>query len=210
MINPRLSVVLAALESPALLDTWWPAPLDGLLAAARGSAATGRPGPPGSLAKAPLPLVRWQRGLNKQWVWVASCVEVELLPVLTSSSRFLHDGPLIWRAAGDPDRIAALLQHIEQIGVDREAGRGRVGTWSVLDTGPYAPTDLPTVLWRGDGLIGRPVPVRGAAILGLDPAAVESVPGALRPPYSVAPRTPGGERRWRPVLAPWTRRPPDR
>jgi hypothetical protein len=202
----RVCEVTAELETPALLDRWWPAPLDGLLAAAvdpllhRARRRTPR--------AARLPLARWRRGLNNQWVWTASCAAIERAADASQPTRIMHPGPLHWTAAGDPEAVTEMLSTLGQVGRDRALGRGRVASWSVRDCGPFGLEDMPALMWRVDGFISRPVPARAAVLLGLDPSTVDTVAGAIRPPYSVPPRNPDGTRDWRPVLAPWTRRPP--
>lgn len=205
--GPRLCAVTAELESPALIDAWWPAPLDGLLAATVDPAELRVAGH--SHRNARLPLLRWKRGLNKQWVWAASCAAIDPPAQHSRPGQVLHAGPLRWTAAGDPLALSDMLPKLEQVGGERAAGRGRVASWSVHDMGPHEPADLLAVLWHSDGLISRPVPARAAAVLGLSPSTVDTVPGAVRPPYSIAPRDDRGARNWRAVLAPWTRRPRD-
>jgi hypothetical protein len=196
--------VTAELETPALLDGWWPAPLDGLLAAAVDPRLRRVDRRPARTAR--LPLARWRRGLNNQWVWAASCAVIEVAGV-SPPAQTLSPGPLHWTAAGDLRAVAELLSTLTQVGGDRAAGRGRVAAWSIQDSGPFQLEDMPVLLWRLDGFISRPLPARAAALLGLDPSTVDTVAGAIRPPYSVPPRNPDGTRDWRPVLAPWTRRP---
>lgn len=204
MSAPRLCSVTAVLESPALVDGWWPVPLDGLLLVAAPMADVPVDGHAHFGVR--LPLARWQRGLNKQWVWAVSCAAIDAPADRSRRSHVLHDGPLRWTAAGDPPAILAMLETLENIGDEWRSGRGRVASWSVQDRGPFGPADLTSVMWRSDGLISRPLPARAATVLGLDSATVDTVPGAVRPPYSIAPLTAVGTREWRSVLAPWTRR----
>lgn len=201
----NLCAVTAELETPALVDCWWPAPLDGLLAAAADLRL--RSVDQHAARAARLPLARLRRGLNKQWVWAASCASIEVAADPYHPTQSLHPGPLHRTAAGDPEAVAELLAALSQVGGDRAAERGRVAAWSVQDGGPFDLGDLPVLLWRPDGYVSRPLPVRAAILLGLDPSIVDMVAGSIRPPYSVPPRDPDGTRAWRPVIAPWTRRP---
>lgn len=204
LASPRLCAVTAELLSPAVFDTWWPAPLDGLLAAAAES-ETDELGRHTSLRR--LPLVRWKRGLNKQWVWAASSVVLAPPVRRDAPERLVAPGPLRWIAAGDPDRLAQALSRVHQVGAERSAGQGRVGSWDVDDLGECDPSDPTIVVWRSDGYLSRPLPVRAATALGLRLATVDTVEAAIRPPYSTPPKDASGARRWRPVLAPWTTRP---
>lgn len=95
--------VHARLQSGAALPTWFPAPLDGILAAASRRRRLGDdygatpPTPPRDLLEADphgtripevaayrrhfktedLPLAKLSRGLNNQWVWAATCATCE-------------------------------------------------------------------------------------------------------------------------------------
>jgi CRISPR type IV-associated protein Csf3 len=116
---------------------------------------------------------------------------------------------LTWLAAGDPDAIADLLDDVWCVGKKRSQGEGAVTGWEAEDAGD---PDVTAVLWR-DGRIGRPVPARAAAELGVPGA--ETVRGCYRPPYWRPPQDhgPAGSdgpfaRQWQEVLAPWTTQPP--
>lgn len=160
---------------------------------------------------AQLPLAKWQRGLGKQWVWLATVADLDR-PFGEQPGRFRAEGILRWSAVGDPGAVRDMLQRLPAVGAERSAGHGRVAAWTVADLGPFdADRDLPLVQWHPDGRIARPVPVRAAAQLGLNSDALDTVDGSIRPPYGVPPPTgqltPGTWREWREVLAPWTRQP---
>jgi len=190
------------------LDTHWPLLLDGLLA---GVERRRRP-PAKPNDTAVLPLARYTRDVGAQWSWMASI-----------GAPIGHDDPawayrwhelelgvlaiecagIEWWAHGDADGVRDLLDGIRRVG-NRDAAAD-VARWDVVDCGP---TVLDEAVWLPSGYIARPVAARGAASLGVPDA--DTVDGAVRPPYWRAPTiTEGGRlvREWRPVLAPWTRRP---
>lgn len=201
----RLCEVTAELVSPALVDHWWPEPFDAVLAASVDPASIAVRGRASRAVQ--LPLARWKQGLNNQWVWVASCALVDRPVHRQDVTRLLCPGPLRWYAAGDPTSVRRMLSDVTHVGAGRSTGSGRVASWSVADRGPWSVAGLSDILWRPGGLLGRPLPVRAAPLLGLDPDSVDTVPGAICPPYLVRPRNPDGGREWRRTLAPWTRRP---
>lgn len=201
----RLCEVTAELASPALVDSWWPEPLDALLAASVDPASLVVQGRTSRAVQ--LPLARWKQGLNNQWVWVASCALLERQVDRQQVTRLLCPDPLRWYSAGDPAGVLRLLTDVTHVGAGRSTGSGRVASWSVDDRGPWSVDGLSDIPWRPDGLLGRPLPVRAAAVLGLDPNTVDTLPGAIRPPNLIPPRSPEGGRQWRVILAPWTRRP---
>lgn len=146
---------------------------------------------------------------------------VDRLPASTSTGPFKSwrvpilvtvASALEWWAVGDRDGIVDLLGDVCQIGHKRSMGEGLVVGWDVEDCGPVDPAEqvggnVTRVWWADDGTIARPVPSRGAAVLGL--GAVDVVPHTIRPPYWRAPQTEAGggfARAARDVIAPWTRR----
>lgn len=165
------------------LDADWPVLLDGVLAS-----VAPRPAKPTEVV--PLPLAHHKAGVGAQWCWLASVG----LPIGAE-----------WHAVGDAGRVRGLLAGVGRIG--NRNSRCEVQRRDVVDAGP-APECSTEALWLPCGLIARPVAARAATVLGVPGA--ETVDGTVRPPYWRAPpNTDGGtfERAWRPVLAPWTRRP---
>jgi hypothetical protein len=112
-----------------------------------------------------------------------------------------------WVAIGDRDAVADLLGDQFALGRKWAQGEGAVLRWEVEETGDPDPE---AVIWAGPGgAIGRPVPARAAAELGVPGAA--TVAGVVRPPYWRPPTGPHGRhgldgREWRPVIAPGTGR----
>lgn len=95
---------------------------------------------------------------------------------------------LQWRACGDPEWIEKLLGVLDFIGPDKGQGYGRVVEWSVADHGPVGGSlrngrddRHDWAVWREDGRISRPVPLRRAKLVGATPDATVST--AYRPPY---------------------------
>lgn len=179
-------------------------------------------------------------GTSHQWVWLASCASVNpdaqveahywhrrfdhaaaeeaaALPpqVYEAHGRYRnHRVPLPatvtdrldWLAVGNRDAVADLLSDVFALGRKWAQGEGAVLRWEVDDAGE---PDRLAVLWAG-GTIGRPVPARAAAELGVPDAAVSL--GAVRPPYWRPPSAGDGghtqdRRAWRPVIAAGTPRP---
>lgn len=188
------------------LDADWPVLLDGVLAS-----VAPRPAKPTEVV--PLPLAHHKAGVGAQWCWLASVG----LPIGADSPEWAYrwrgdeDTVVVecagveWHAVGDAGRVRGLLAGVGRIG--NRNRRCEVQRWDVVDAGP-APECSTEALWLPCGLIARPVAARAATVLGVPGA--ETVDGTVRPPYWRAPpNTDGGtfERAWRPVLAPWTRRP---
>lgn len=191
------------------LDNDWPILLDGLLA---GVVHRRRP-PRKADETADLPLGRFVKGVASQWSWLASVG----LPLGHESPQWAYrwkagPGPIAvecagieWRCVGDATSVRDLLAGVTELGNRRHSAE--VAHWDVVESGP-APELGSEALWLPSGLIARPVAARAATGLGV--ADAEIVDGAVRPPYWRAPSvTEGGAfaREWRPVLAPWTRRP---
>ncbi|MCX5046229.1 hypothetical protein OG921_23950 [Aldersonia sp. NBC_00410] len=63
---------------------------------------------------------------------------------------------LVWRAVGDPDAIAGLLEHITAIGKKRGAGHGHILEWSVTPQAGGDPFDYAHL--HPDRSLGRTVP----------------------------------------------------
>lgn len=190
------------------LDSMWPLLLDGLLASVEvdRSALDHK-------TTADLPLVLHRGGVGAAWSWVASVAA----PLGADSPQWAYrwqETPgvlgvecagLEWHACGDPVAVRELLGAVDRVGSRHQAVP--VARWDVVDAGP-PPGTTADALWLPSGYIGRPIAARGADALGVPDA--ETVDGAVRPPYSRPPAiTEGGvfRREWRPVLAPWTRRP---
>lgn len=188
------------------LDSDWPVLLDGLL-----DGAIRRRHPPRQHAQVlSLPLGRF-KGAGKQWSWLASVG----LPIGADSPEWAYrwrgePGPLVvecagveWWATGAADQVRSLLADVAQVGNRHQAAA--VAQWDVVDAGP--PPDPSDAVWLPTGYVARPLAARAAAELGVPDA--ETADGAVRPPYWRPPpnTTSGFSREWRPVLAPWTRRP---
>lgn|GEM_PF-7112580 len=188
------------------LDSDWPVLLDGLL-----DGVTRRRHPPGTHAQVlGLPLGRF-KGAGKQWSWLASVG----LPIGVDSPEWAYrwkgePGPIVvecagieWHAAGDPDDVRTLVADVARVGNRHQSAA--VARWDVVDAGPAL--DPSEAVWLPAGYIGRPIAARAAEALGVSEADLAD--GAVRPPYWRPPpmTVAGFAREWRPVLAPWTRRP---
>lgn len=205
----RLLHVYAAFpeRSRVALDSDWPLLLDGLLA---GVIERRKPSP--KPITHDLPLARYTESLEAQWSWLAS-VGSPLEASPEWAQRWEGEPRVItvdclgaeWYCVGHAEGVRSLLCEVHQIGNRRQAAR--VAQWAVVDVGPV-PTQIGEPLWLPSGYIARPIAARGAAALGVLNA--DTVDGAIRPPYWRPPSiTEGGkfERQWRPVIAPWTRKP---
>lgn len=100
-----------------------------------------------------------------------------------------------WRAIGDPDRLAALLDIAQWIGKKRAQGVGRIIGWDVTDRGPV-PTwadaghgGVAWAHWWDDGRPARPIPAREAETWGMGGCA--TIIHGYRPPYWQAPNGQG-------------------
>lgn len=102
------------------------------------------------------------------------------MPVLVTSTP-----QVTWRAVGDPDRIAELLEPVRSIGKKRGSGEGHVLSWEISaapELDPLAAGHL-----HPDGTLGRTTPkacVRRLEQAGCPPT-VDGGTGlaGLRPPY---------------------------
>lgn len=200
----RSLIVSARFAGPATvsLDAYWPALLDGLLAAAvqQGKRPT---------QTVALPLTYDTRDVGSQWHWLATTG----VPAGTVAdraagwnSRWERDpapepvtcSGLVWRAVGDAGGVRDLVARLPQLG--NRDHHAAVVAWDVEDAGEPSRA---WCTWLASGYIARPVAARAAAGLGVPDA--ETVDGAVRPPYwRPPPVTEGGTfaREWRPVIAP--------
>ncbi|TEA09117.1 hypothetical protein [Mycobacteroides salmoniphilum] len=87
---------------------------------------------------------------------------------------------LTWRAMGDPDRIADLLDELPSIGKHRGTGEGLISRWDVTAT-PHL-SDWSAGHEHEPGVLGRPTPAR---CLTSSPLLEHGGVGtaAIRPPY---------------------------
>lgn len=191
------------------LDSYWPVPLDGLLAV-----VAHRRRPSSRTTEAPdLPLARFIYNTHTQWSWLASVAAPLGVTSPEWAQRWKQEpGPLAvdcagaeWYATGDRDQVADLLRDVAQVG-----NRGHwapVQRWDVVDIG-RRPRNGSVGVWLPSGVIARPIAARAAGGLGVPDA--DTVDSAVRPPYQQASPTDDGTafgRRRLPVIAPWTRRP---
>lgn len=86
-----------------------------------------------------------------------------------------------WRAVGDVEQVAALLEDIPAIGKKRGAGHGHVLAWRV-EHAPWISEQSAGHL-HPDGTLGRPCPIRCAAELEVLDTQTTGQAG-LRPPYT--------------------------
>lgn len=197
-------------RSRIAVDSDWPVLLDGLLAGALDRRRP-RPGQPVTID---LPLARYTYGVAAQWSWLASVGSpLDAGPTWAERWATRSPGPVVidcvgveWQCVGGPGAVRDLLGDVGQLG-DRRAS-ATVVRWDVVDAGP-APALQTDAVWLPSGHIARPIAARGGAGLGVPDA--ETVDGAVRPPYWRPPATNAGgtfAREWRPVIAPWTQRPP--
>ena len=237
----RLLRVTATTPHGAVLPSVFPAPLDGILASSARSRLLGSSRPVDHhVVDLPLASTRFIRGQpwGNQWVWAASCamwrgsetdlryvhqrwddaagerVVIDRLPASTDVGRYKPwripvVAELTWWAIGDRDGVADLLDWRVGVGKRRGSGEGVVTAWVVEDAGP---ADLDRILWTDSQSPARPIPARTQVLASLGlPAAVETVPHQIRPPYWRAAQTtePGAfGRAPREVLAPWISRQP--
>lgn len=81
-----------------------------------------------------------------------------------------------WRACGDPDRVAALMNSVGNIGALRKDGHGQIGSVACVEI------DDANILVDERGFVTRPVPVSVARDLKLQTVSLTSIE-SWKPPY---------------------------
>lgn len=143
-LSQRLVRVTARLQSGAVLPSWFPAPLDGLLASTARRARLGaRYGSEVDHHTERLPLRRVRDGLGARWVWAATCAT----PVGTTDEETRW-----WHQRWD---VVPSEQVVDRLPARTGSGAG-VGRWKIARV-PYSVTVTAALEWWA---VGDPAEIR--------------------------------------------------